>query len=45
MGGLSLGFALALRDTVITGLEIDEDAVETYNLNLNRYGAKLVQLQ
>lgn len=40
MGGLSLGFALALRDAQITGLDIDEDAVATYNLNLSRFGAR-----
>jgi DNA (cytosine-5)-methyltransferase 1 len=40
MGGLSLGFALALRDAEITGLDIDRDAVETYNLNLNRFRAR-----
>jgi DNA (cytosine-5)-methyltransferase 1 len=44
MGGLSLGFALALRGAEIAGLDIDGDAVETYNLNLNRFGCKaLVQ--
>jgi DNA (cytosine-5)-methyltransferase 1 len=40
MGGLSLGFALALKDVEITGLDIDRDAVDTYNLNLDRLGAK-----
>jgi DNA (cytosine-5)-methyltransferase 1 len=39
MGGLSLGFALALRDVEIAGLDVDGDAVDTYNLNLNRLGA------
>jgi len=39
MGGLSLGFALALRDAEIAGLDVDGDAVDTYNLNLNRLGA------
>jgi DNA (cytosine-5)-methyltransferase 1 len=39
MGGLSLGFALALRGAEIAGLDIDGDAVDTYNLNLNRLGA------
>jgi site-specific DNA-cytosine methylase/intein/homing endonuclease len=39
MGGLSLGFALALKDAEIAGLDIDGDAVDTYNLNLNRLGA------
>jgi site-specific DNA-cytosine methylase len=39
MGGLSLGFALALKDVEIAGLDIDRDAVDTYNLNLNRLGA------
>jgi DNA (cytosine-5)-methyltransferase 1 len=41
MGGLSLGFALALG-AKITGLDIDKWAVETYNLNLNRFGCKAV---
>jgi DNA (cytosine-5)-methyltransferase 1 len=40
MGGLSLGFALALRDAEVTGLDIDRDAVGTYNLNLNRLGCR-----
>jgi len=39
MGGLSLGFALALG-AEITGLDIDRWAVETYNLNLARFGCK-----
>ena len=39
MGGLSLGFALALG-AGITGLDIDRWAVETYNLNLARFGCK-----
>jgi DNA (cytosine-5)-methyltransferase 1 len=39
MGGLSLGFTLALR-AGITGLDIDRWAVETYNLNLGRFGCK-----
>ena len=39
MGDLSLGFALALKDAEIAGLDIDRDAVDTYNLNLNRLGA------
>ena len=39
MGGLSLGFALALG-AKITGLDIDKWAVETYNLNLNRLGCR-----
>jgi DNA (cytosine-5)-methyltransferase 1 len=44
MGGLSLGFALALKGAEITGLDIDRDAVETYNFNLNRLGCRaLVQ--
>jgi DNA (cytosine-5)-methyltransferase 1 len=40
MGGLSLGFALAIEVAEIVGLDIDRDAVETYNLNLNRFGAR-----
>jgi DNA (cytosine-5)-methyltransferase 1 len=39
MGGLSLGFVLALG-VKITGLDIDKWAVETYNLNLNRFGCR-----
>jgi DNA (cytosine-5)-methyltransferase 1 len=39
MGGLSLGFALALGARV-TGLDIDKWAVETYNLNLSRFGCR-----
>jgi DNA (cytosine-5)-methyltransferase 1 len=38
MGGLSLGFALALENAEILGLDIDKDAVLTYNLNLSRLG-------
>jgi len=40
MGGLSLGFALALEGAQISGLDIDEDAVATYNLNLGRFGCR-----
>jgi site-specific DNA-cytosine methylase len=40
MGGLSLGFALALKGAQILGLDIDEDAVATYNLNLGRFGCR-----
>jgi DNA (cytosine-5)-methyltransferase 1 len=40
MGGLSLGFALALEGAGILGLDIDEDAVATYNLNLGRLGCR-----
>jgi len=43
MGGLSLGIAIALRPKEIIGLEIDRNAVETYNLNLSRYNAKSFQ--
>jgi len=44
MGGLSLGFALAIENVEIVGLDIDRDAVATYNYNLNKLGAKaLVQ--
>jgi site-specific DNA-cytosine methylase/intein/homing endonuclease len=39
MGGLSLGFALALKGAEIAGLDIDGDAADTYNLNLERFGA------
>jgi DNA (cytosine-5)-methyltransferase 1 len=41
MGGLSLGFALALRSEII-GLDIDKWAVETYNLNLARFGCRAI---
>jgi len=41
MGGLSLGFVLALGAR-ITGLDIDKWAVETYNLNLGRFGCEAV---
>jgi len=40
MGGLSLGFALAVREAQITGYDIDRHAVETYNLNLNKHGCR-----
>jgi DNA (cytosine-5)-methyltransferase 1 len=40
MGGLSLGFALALEGAEILGLDIDKDAVATYNLNLGRLGCR-----
>ena len=42
VGGLSLGFVLALKDASILGLDIDRAAVEAYNYNLNRLGAKAV---
>jgi DNA (cytosine-5)-methyltransferase 1 len=38
MGGLSLGFLLALDGVEIHGLDVDRYAVETYNLNLGRLG-------
>jgi DNA (cytosine-5)-methyltransferase 1 len=38
MGGLSLGAALALEGAEIHGVDIDGHAVETYNLNLSRFG-------
>lgn len=40
MGGLSLGFALAIKGVEIHGLDVDARAVATYNFNLNRLGAK-----
>jgi DNA (cytosine-5)-methyltransferase 1 len=40
MGGLSLGFALALENVEILGLDIDKDAVLTYNLNLAKYSCR-----
>jgi DNA (cytosine-5)-methyltransferase 1 len=42
MGGLSLGIALALRPTIM-GIDININAVETYNLNLARYNARSIQ--
>lgn len=35
-----MGFALALEDVEILGLDIDKDAVLTYNLNLAKYGCR-----
>ena len=35
-----MGFALALEEVEILGLDIDKDAVFTYNLNLTKYGCK-----
>jgi DNA (cytosine-5)-methyltransferase 1 len=40
MGGLSLGVALAVEDIEIRGIDIDGHAVETYNLNLSRFGCR-----
>lgn len=40
MGGLSLGFALALEELEIIGYDIDGNAVETYNLNLSKFGCE-----
>jgi DNA (cytosine-5)-methyltransferase 1 len=40
MGGLSLGFALALEGAKVRGLDVDRFAVETYNLNLGRFGCR-----
>ena len=40
MGGLSFGFAYALKNAEILGLDIDEKAVGTYNLNLSKYRAR-----
>jgi len=40
MGGLSLGFASGVEEAEITGLDIDGDAVATYNLNLRRLGCR-----
>jgi len=42
MGGLSLGFVSAIRGTEVLGLDIDRYAVETYNLNLTKFGCKAV---
>jgi len=43
IGGLSLGTALALRPKQILGLDINKNAVLTYNLNLERYNAHSIQ--
>jgi len=40
MGGLSLGFALAMEGAEVVGYDRDGMAVETYNLNLSRFGCK-----
>jgi len=40
MGGLSLGAALALEGAEVHGVDIDPDAVSTYNLNLNGLGCR-----
>jgi len=40
MGGLSLGFALAVEGAEILGLDVDKYAVATYNLNLRRFNAR-----
>jgi DNA (cytosine-5)-methyltransferase 1 len=40
MGGLSLGVALALEGAEVHGVDIDPDAVSTYNLNLNEHGCR-----
>jgi DNA (cytosine-5)-methyltransferase 1 len=40
MGGLSLGFTLALEGAEIHGLDLDQRAVDTYNLNLQRFGCR-----
>jgi DNA (cytosine-5)-methyltransferase 1 len=40
MGGLSLGIALALEGAEVHGVDIDPDAVSTYNLNLNGLGCR-----
>jgi len=40
MGGLSLGFALGIGNAEVVGYDKDRAAVETYNLNLSRFGCK-----
>mgnify|MGYP005618790455 CR=1 FL=1 len=40
MGGLSLGAALALEGAEVHGVDIDQYAVETYNLNLSGLGCR-----
>jgi len=43
IGGLSLGFVLAVKDIEVTGVDIDKDAVEAYNYNLSkRFNARAV---
>lgn len=42
MGGLSLGFLLAIDGAETLGLDIDRDAVATYNLNLSSRGGKAI---
>ena len=43
MGGLSLGFAIALEGIEVLGMDIDRFAVDTYNHNLSkRYNARAV---
>ena len=42
MGGLSLGFSLALKDVEILGLDIDKYAVTTYNHNLSKFNCKAI---
>jgi len=37
IGGFSLGFALALDGASIRGIDVNQRAVETYNLNLARF--------
>ena len=40
MGGFSLGFALALDGASIRGIDVNQRAVETYNLNLARFNCR-----
>jgi len=40
MGGLSLGLTLALEGAEVRGLDLDQHAVDTYNLNLQRLGCR-----
>lgn len=42
MGGLSLGFSLAIRDTSVLGIDIEDRATRTYNLNLSSLGCRAI---
>lgn len=42
MGGLSLGFSLGIRDASILGIDIEDRATRTYNLNLGELGCRAI---
>lgn len=42
IGGLSLGIAVALKPTILMGVDINSKAVSTYNHNLARYNARSI---